>query len=43
MDGYNVVGNVDDLKKFSDYLGAVLTFAEGEIKSRQNKGRFFNE
>jgi glyoxylase-like metal-dependent hydrolase (beta-lactamase superfamily II) len=40
MDGYNVVGNTDDLKKFSDYLGAVLTFTEGEIKAGKTKEGF---
>jgi len=39
-DGYNVVGNFDDLKKFSDYLGAVLTFTEGEIKAGKTKEGF---
>lgn len=40
MEGYNVVGNVDDLNKFSDYLGAVLTFTEGEIKAGRTKEGF---
>ena len=39
-DGYNIVGNADDLKKFSDYLGAVLTFTEGEIKAGKTKEGF---
>lgn len=39
-DGYNIVGNSDDLKKFSDYLGAVLTFTEGEIKAGKTKEGF---
>ena len=39
-DGYNIVGKTDDLKKFSDYLGAVLTFTEGEIKAGKTKEGF---
>lgn len=39
-DGYNVVGNTDDLKKFSDYLGAILTFTESEIKAGKTKEGF---
>ena len=31
--GYEVTGNADDLKKFGDYLGKVLQFVEGEIRS----------
>ena len=32
--------DADDLKKFSDYLGAVLTFTEGEIKAGKTKEGF---
>ena len=39
-DGYNIVGNRDDLHKFGDYLGAVLTFTEGEIKAGKTKEGF---
>jgi cyclase len=39
-DGYNIVGNYEDLEKFSDYLGAVLTFTEGEIKAGKTKEGF---
>ena len=39
-DGYNIVGNHEDLKKFGDYLGAVLTFTEGEIKASKTKEGF---
>lgn len=39
-DGYNIVGNADDLKKFSDYLEAVLKFTEGEIKAGKTKEGF---
>lgn len=35
--GYDVKGGMDDLKKFSDYLGAVLQFTEGEIKAGKTK------
>ncbi len=40
MDGYNIVGNVDDLNKFSDYLGAILTYTEGEIRAGKLKEGF---
>ena len=39
-DGYNIVGNHEDLQKFGDYLGAVLTFTEGEIKAGKTKEGF---
>jgi cyclase len=39
-DGYNIVGNSDDLKKFSDYLQAVLKFTESEIKAGKIKEGF---
>lgn len=39
-DGYNIVGNADDLKKFSDYLEALLKFTEGEIKAGKTKEGF---
>jgi glyoxylase-like metal-dependent hydrolase (beta-lactamase superfamily II) len=35
--GYEVTGKADDLKKFGDYLGSVLKFVEGEIKSGKSK------
>ena len=35
--GYEVDGKADDLKKFRDYLGAVLTFVEAEIKAGKSK------
>jgi len=40
QDGYDVTGNADDLKKFSDYLGQVLHFAESEIKAGKTKEEF---
>jgi len=39
-DGYNVVGNADDLKKFADYLDAVLKFTEAEIRAGKTKEGF---
>ena len=39
-DGYNVVGNADDLNKFADYLDAVLKFTEGEIRAGKLKEGF---
>jgi len=39
-EGYNVIGNIDDLNKFNDYLGAVLTFTEAEIKAGRTKDGF---
>jgi len=39
-EGYNIVGNHEDLKKFSDYLQAVLDFTEGEIKAGKLKEGF---
>ncbi|MBN8674902.1 MAG: MBL fold metallo-hydrolase [Chitinophagales bacterium] len=35
--GYDVTGSSDDLKKFGDYLGRVLKFAEDEIKAGKTK------
>jgi cyclase len=35
--GYEVTGTADDLKKFQDYLGRVLKFAEQEIKAGKTK------
>ena len=35
--GYEVTGHADDLKKFQDYLGRVLKFAEAEIKAGKTK------
>ena len=39
-EGYNIVGNADDLKKFSDYLQAVLNFTEREIRVGKTKEGF---
>jgi len=39
-DGFDVTGTADDLKKFGDYLGAVLKFAETEIKAGKSKEEF---
>ena len=39
-EGYQVTGTADDLKKFRDYLGAILKFTEGEIKSGKTKEEF---
>ena len=39
-EGFDVTGTSDDLKKFSDYLGAVLKFAEAEIKAGKTKDEF---
>jgi glyoxylase-like metal-dependent hydrolase (beta-lactamase superfamily II) len=39
-DGYDVTGTADDLKKFADYLDAVLKFAESEIKAGKSKEDF---
>lgn len=36
-EGYDIVTNTDDLKKFSDYLGNVLKFVDGEIKAGKTK------
>ncbi len=36
-EGFEVIGSADDLKKFCDYLGAVLAFAETEIKAGKTK------
>jgi cyclase len=35
--GYEVTGTGEDLKKFGDYLGRVLQFAESEIKAGKSK------
>jgi Zn-dependent hydrolases, including glyoxylases len=35
--GYTVTGTADDLNKFRDYLGNLLKFVEGEIKSGKTK------
>jgi glyoxylase-like metal-dependent hydrolase (beta-lactamase superfamily II) len=35
--GNELVGSSDDLKKFGNYLGAVLAFAESEIKAGKTK------
>ena len=39
-EGYEVTGTADDLKKFADYLDAVLKFAESEIKAGKSKEDF---
>ncbi len=39
-DGYDVIVKADDLKKFGDYLGAVLKFAESEMKAGKTKEEF---
>jgi len=36
-DGFDIVVKADDLKLFSDYLGNVLQFVEGEIKAGKTK------
>jgi cyclase len=36
-EGYDIIANTDDLKKFGDYLGSVLKFVEGEIKLGKTK------
>lgn len=35
--GYEVTGGADDLKKFGDYLGRLLKFAEDEVKAGKIK------
>ncbi len=35
--GFDITGNADDLKAFRDYIGNVLKFVEGEIKSGKSK------
>lgn len=35
--GYEVTGKAGDLKAFSDYLGSVLKFVDGEIKAGKTK------
>ena len=39
-DGFEVTGSADDLKKFGDYLDAVLKFAESEMKAGKTKEEF---
>jgi cyclase len=39
-DGFEVTGTTDDLKKFADYLDAVLKFTESEIKAGKTKEEF---
>jgi glyoxylase-like metal-dependent hydrolase (beta-lactamase superfamily II) len=39
-EGYDVTGTADDLKKFGDYLGAVLKFTESEMKAGKTKEEF---
>jgi cyclase len=39
-DGYDVTGNADDLRLFSDYLGKILQFTESEIKAGKTKEEF---
>ncbi len=39
-EGFDVTGKADDLKKFGDYLGAVLKFAENEMKAGKTKEEF---
>lgn len=39
-EGYEVTGSSDDLKKFGDYLGAVLAFTESELKAGKSKEEF---
>ena len=39
-EGYEVTGTSDDLKKFGEYLGAVLKFAETEMKAGKTKEEF---
>lgn len=39
-DGFDVTGSADDLKKFGDYLDAVLKFADSEIKAGKTKEEF---
>jgi cyclase len=36
-EGYNITGTADDLKAFGGYLGNLLKFTEGEIKSGKTK------
>lgn len=40
LDGYEVTGKADDLKKFADYMGQVLDFADKEIKAGKTKDEF---
>ena len=36
-EGFELTGNSEDLKKFGDYLGALLKFADNEIKAGKTK------
>ena len=36
-EGYDIITNAGDLKKFGDYLGNVLKFVDGEIKAGKTK------
>ena len=36
-EGYDIITNAGDLKKFGDYLGSVLKFVDGEIKAGKPK------
>ena len=36
-EGYDIITNAGDLKKFGDYLGNVLKFTDGEIKAGKTK------
>jgi cyclase len=40
LDGYDVTGKADDLKKFGDYLSQVLDFTDKEIKAGKTKEEF---
>jgi len=39
-EGYNIVGHTDDLKKFADYLEALIIFTEGEIQAGKTREGF---
>lgn len=39
-EGHKVTGTADDLKKFRDYLGQVLDFAEKEIRAGKSREEF---
>lgn len=39
-EGFDITGNAEDLKRFSDYLGAVLDFTGKEIKAGKTKEEF---
>jgi hypothetical protein len=38
--GYKVTGTADDIQKFRDYLGNVLTFTEAALKAGKTKEEF---